>query len=115
MLLDALYGEGNTFQSFVEHRGSGFFVSVYGKSSKDGNEALRQSLQGKGIDVEPVLAPAIEPGSVTFVNAGEEVPHGDFVTQALNGDPLADVLSRIKGFPRGPEIGPVASQARAVE
>ena len=113
VLLDALYGEADTFQNFIEHRGSGFFVSVYGKSSKDGNEALKGRLQSGGVGFETALGPAIAPGSVGFVNAGETVPHGDFVTQALNGDPLADVLSRIKGFPRGPEM--VASGAGAVQ
>ena len=103
------------FQSYIEHRGPGFFVSVYGKSSKDGNEALESRLQARGIGVSTSLGSRIEPGSVTFVNAGEAVPHGDFVTQALNGDPLADVLGRIKGFRREPGEDEVASQAGATE
>ncbi len=110
VLLDALYGELDTFQNFVERRGSGFFVSVYGKSSKDGNAALERRLKARGVGVETALGSGIEPGNVRFVDAGEAVPHRDFVTDALNGDPLADILSRIKGFPRGPEIGPVASE-----
>ena len=115
VLLDALYGEGDTFQSYIEHRGPGFFVSVYGKSSKDGNEALESRLQARGIGISTSLGSRIEPGSVTFVNAGEAVPHGDFVTQALNGDPLADVLGRIKGFRREPGDDEVASQAGGIE
>ena len=114
VLLDALYGEADTFESYIDHRGSGFFVSVYGKSSKDGNEGLKQKLQGRGLAVETALGPEIAPGSVAFVNAGETVPHGDFVTQALNRDPLADVLGRIKGFSRVPEMGAVAGETPLV-
>ena len=113
VLLDALYGEQDTFEGFIAAReGERFFVSLYGKSSKDGNEALIRRLQARGTEIAASLGSSIEPGSVTFVDAGESVAHGDFVTQALNGSPLADVLSRIRGFPRRPDSGLLASDGQ---
>ncbi len=111
VLLDALYGEQETFESFVAHRGSGVFVSLYGKSSRDGNEALRRRLVARGVPiVDDSLTQAIGPGSVVFVDAGDAVAHGDFVTAALGGDPLTAVLSRLRGFPRDPAGGLLASE-----
>ena len=110
VLLDALYGEDDTFESFVEHRGPGFFVSLYGQSSRAGNEALRRRLQARGIPItNDSLNQTIAPGAVVFVDAGDGVAHGDFVTSALGGDPLAAVLARLRGFPRNPAEGLVAS------
>lgn len=111
VLLDALYGEEDTFEGFVAHRGAGFFVSLYGKSSRDGNEALRRKLVSRGVPiVDDSLTQAIGPGSVVFVDAGDAVAHGDFVTAALGGDPLAAVLARLHGFPRDPAGGLLASE-----
>ena len=111
VLLDALYGEEDTFARFVEGRGQGFFVSLYGKSSRDGNEALRRRLQARGIRItDDSLNQAVPPGGVVFVDAGDGVAHGDFVTAALDGDPLAAVLARLRGFPRNPAAGLVASE-----
>ena len=52
----------------------------------------------------------IAPGGVVFVDAGDAVAHGDFVTAALGGDPLAGVLGRLRGYPRNPAAGLVASE-----
>jgi hypothetical protein len=110
VLLDALYGEDETFETFVLHRGPGFFVSLYGKSSRIGNEALKRRLAARGVPfTDDSVGEAIGPGAVVFVDAGDAVPHGDFVTQALGGDPLAAVLARLRGFPRSPAAGLVAS------
>ena len=114
ILLDALYGEEETYESFIASRGDHFFVSVYGKSSKEGNLGVMRLLSDRGIAVETALGASIGPGSVAFVDAGEAVAHGDFVTQALNGDPLADILSRIRAFPRRPGSGLVASEAELI-
>ena len=51
----------------------------------------------------------IAPGAVVFVDAGDGVAHGDFVTSALGGDPLAAVLARLRNYPRNPAEGLVAS------
>jgi hypothetical protein len=110
VLLDALYGEEETFEGFVARRGQGFFVSLYGKSSRSGNEALRRRLAARGIPIgDDSLGEAIPAGGVVFVDAGDAVPHGDFVTAALGGDPLTAVLARLRGFPRSPAAGLVAS------
>ena len=111
VLLDALYGEEDTFQAFAAHRGQGFFVSLYGKSSRIGNEALKRRLAAAGVPIgDDSLPESIAPGAVVFVDAGDAVPHGDFVTTALGGDPLAAVLARLRGFPRSPAPGLVASE-----
>ena len=111
VLLDALYGEDDTFESFVLHRGPGFFVSLYGKSSRAGNEALKRRLAARGVPMgDDSLGEAIGAGAVAFVDAGDAVPHGDFVTGALGGDPLTAVLSRLRGFPRSPAPGLLASE-----
>ena len=111
VLLDALYGEEDTFADFVMRRGPGVFVSLYGKSSRAGNEALRRRLAARGVPVsDESLGDAIAPGGVVFVDAGDSVPHGDFVTAALGGDPLAAVLARLRGFPRNPAAALVASE-----
>ena len=100
VLLDAVYGELDTFQNFIvencKNQQKGFFLSVYGHSSRDGNENLKHRLIQCGMDFETVLRANIESGSVTFVDAGNTIAHYDFVTRALNGDPLADILSRLK-------------------
>ncbi len=111
VLLDALYGEEDAFQSFAEGRGDGFLVSLYGRSSREGNARLKLRLAGLGVGVDTGLRERIAPGSVTFVDAGDAVAHGDFVTDALGGDPLATLLKRVPGFPRGPETGQIASGA----
>ena len=111
VLLDALYGEDETFESFALHRGPGFFVSLYGKSSRAGNEAMKRRLAARGVPLtDDSVGEAIGPGAVVFVVAGDAVPHGDFVTQALGGDPLTAVLARLRGFPRNPAAGLVASE-----
>ena len=61
ILLDALYGEEETYESFIAGRGKGFFVSVYGKSSKDGNLGVMRHLRDSGVAVETALGPSIEP------------------------------------------------------
>ena len=46
------------------------------------------------------------PGSITFVDVGPDVKHDDFVTEAWTQNPLAWVLSRIGGYPRGNAVPP---------
>jgi hypothetical protein len=99
VLLDALYGEQDTFGAFVENRGSGFFVSAFSRSSRDGNLALESALQARQIPIGSALGAVIPSGSVTFIDAGD-VTHGDFVTQGFTRDPLAAILSRIPGYGR---------------
>lgn len=94
VLLDALYGEADTFSSWIERR-RGIFVSLYGASSRPGNDALRRRLVDDRIPVDDALPARLEPGRVVLVGADDVVAHGDMVTAALGGDPLARILGRI--------------------
>jgi hypothetical protein len=100
VLLDAVYGELDTSHDFIiencKNQQTSFFLSVYGRSSRDGNEDFKRRLIECGMNFESVLRATIEPGSVTFIDVGDTIAHRDFVTQALNGDPMADILSRLK-------------------
>lgn len=95
VLLDALYGEVDKFERWIEQaRGGAFFLSAYSGSSHDQNEALRARLERDGVRVETDLPDALRPGVVAFVDSGD-VKHEDFVNVAWTSDPLAAVLSRI--------------------
>jgi hypothetical protein len=97
VLLDALYGERDKFVSFVEGPGrNAFFVSAYSTSSREGNEAIRAALEADGVQTVTGLPAQLTPGVVAFVDAGP-VDHNDFVTSALGGAPLRDIISRIGG------------------
>jgi hypothetical protein len=97
VLLDALYGERDKFVSFVEGPGrNAFFVSTYSASSHEGNEAVRARLEADGVQTVTGLPAQLSPGVVAFVDAGA-VDHNDFVTSALGGAPLRDIISRIGG------------------
>ncbi len=97
VLLDALYGERDKFVRFVEGPGrDAFFVSAYSSSSHKGNEAFRAQLEADGVQTVTGLPAQLTPGVVAFVDAGS-VDHNDFVTSALGGAPLRDIISRIGG------------------
>src|SRR5271157_418591 len=82
VLLDALYGEKDKFASWAEGPGrSGFFVSAYSTSSRQGNEEIRARLEADGVRVQNELPARLAPGEVAFVDAGS-VDHADFVTSA---------------------------------
>jgi hypothetical protein len=103
ILLDALYGETDKFDTWIQHSigggGSGFFFSAYSDSSRGENMALQSSLAGQGIEVSASARRLrLSPGSVTFLFAGKDVVHKDFVTDAWVHDPLKLVLSAIEGF-----------------
>jgi hypothetical protein len=97
VLLDALYGERDKFASWAEGPGrSGFFVSAYSTSSREGNQEIRARLEANGVRVESSLPATLSPGVVAFVDAGA-VDHNDFVTSAWGGAPLRDIFARIGG------------------
>ena len=101
IMLDAAYGEGDRIAAWVaEHRQSVFLLSAYGTSSRDGNLTLQRLLATRRIPFATTLPARLGPGSIAFIDAGDEVAHGDFVTLAWDVDPLAAALSRIAGFPR---------------
>jgi len=96
ILLDALYGEVDTFADWIarRHRES-FFFSAYSKSTLAENLSLQQRLAPQSIAFATHMPDHLQPGSVTFLAAGDVV-HNDFVTQAWTQDPLRSVLVRLK-------------------
>jgi hypothetical protein len=95
ILLDALYGEGDKFAKWVEEsHGRAFFVSAYTRSSREGNDALRQDLARAGIGAENGLPSRLNGDSVVFIDAGD-LDHNDFVTSGWVANPVTDVLSRV--------------------
>jgi hypothetical protein len=106
VLLDAAYGELDTFAGWVAHEPSGFFVSAYTNSTHAQNEALKAKLAAKGIayDANPENAGR----GVTFLYTGAAFPHRDYVTRAWVENPIQDVLSRVALL--GGDTGRVASR-----
>jgi hypothetical protein len=95
VLLDALYGEVDKFQQWVEGSDRrAFFVSAYSASSRQENEEFRAKLEADGVSTESALPGSLQPGAVVFVDSGD-VSHDDFVTSAWTSDPLRDVFSRM--------------------
>jgi hypothetical protein len=94
ILLDALYGEIDTFAEWIarQHEQS-FFFSAYSKSTMAENLALQQRLAPLAFATH--LPEQLHPSSVAFLAAGNVV-HSDFVTQAWTPDPLRTVLTRLK-------------------
>jgi hypothetical protein len=120
VLLDALYGESDRFQRWVEHAasegGSGFFFSAYSGSSRPENTLLQSALAEHNLKVE--AAPRLlrlRQGSITFLFAGNDIDHKDFVTDAWIRDPLKAVLAAIEGYRRPTLVvaGPPQSEARS--
>ena len=102
VLLDALYGEEGKIASAVARRyGKAFLVSAFGPSTRDHNLVLEQTLAVRGVPWRTALPRSLGPRSVVFVDAGDDVVHGDFVTEGWVANPLQDVLARVEGFPRG--------------
>jgi hypothetical protein len=98
VLFDALYGELSKFKNWIATNRSGFFVSAYLSGTKGRNEDLARSLAADEIPMTGELVDGLKKGSVVFIDHGEDARHRDFVTNAWAPDPLADVLSRMKGF-----------------
>jgi len=95
VLLDAIYGEADKWERWVENsRGHAFFVSAYSLSSKDGNMDLKTKLVADGVQTMDALPDSLRPGVVAFVDSGD-VRHEDFVNSAWTSDPLKDIFSRI--------------------
>jgi hypothetical protein len=107
VMLDALYGEFDTYLPWVERRESAFFVSTHSRSAREENAAFQKLLTERSINFATSMPGALAPGSVTFVAAGDEVTHMDFVTKAWIDDPLKAVLTRIPGYSRTPPPKPI--------
>ncbi|TLY51386.1 MAG: alpha/beta hydrolase [Gammaproteobacteria bacterium] len=101
VLFDAMYGQLDKFASWIEAmHARTFFFSAYGESTHEENEALKSELDDVNLRYKTAAPKKLAPGSVTFVDAGPNVKHDDFITQAWTQNPLAWVLSRVPGYPR---------------
>lgn len=96
ILLDALYGETDTFAAWIAKRqAQSFFFSAYSLSSTAENARLQQKLADANIDFATDLPKRLRRGSVAFLAAGG-VPHREFLTDAWTHDPVVAVLRRLK-------------------
>jgi hypothetical protein len=102
ILLDALYGEVDTFASFIARDRSRFFVSTYLSSTEGKNAQLERILAEREVDFGTALSPRLEPGTVAIFSGGDEqqVNHRDLVTHAWVDNPVADLLRRMRRYRR---------------
>ena len=112
-LFDALYGETEKFDAWIDQRGPAFFFSAYSDSSQTENAALQRSLKERRQRFH-VLSKSpphlrLTRGSLTFLAAGGDIQHNDFMTEAWVADPLAAVLAGIDGL-RIPQPRPALKQ-----
>ena len=98
VLLDALYGETEKFDRWIDQRGSAFFFSAYSESSRTENLALQRSLAERHVDLSLPKPLRLTERSVTFLATGPGIQHNDFMTQSWVRNPLTAVLSGIEGF-----------------
>jgi hypothetical protein len=100
LLFDALYSDHDKFANWLAKRPRAFFFSSYGKTARDDNAVLQRMLAERGVRFQTALPASLALGSVSFLDANDEIKHEDFMTEAWVKDPLRVVLRRIKGFSR---------------
>src|SRR5258708_30530429 len=89
-----MYGQLDKFASWIEAmHARTFFLSAYGVSTHEENEALKSQLDDANLRYKTAPPKKLLPGSITFIDAGPDVKHDDFVTEAGTQHPLASVLS----------------------
>lgn len=99
ILLDAIFGEEEKFARWIDgHSAKAFFVSAYGRSSREGNLRVLQLLAGSGIHIDAGAPRRLAPGTVAFIDS--DAPHDSYVTKAFVGNPLQWLLARIPGLER---------------
>ncbi|HEX4555859.1 MAG TPA: alpha/beta hydrolase [Xanthobacteraceae bacterium] len=98
VLLDALYGELDKFADFITTNRTAFFVSAYTHSTKRRNVELENILSERDVTIGSALKPNRLEGSVTFLPAGNDVRHRDFVNHAWAAKPIKDLLSRMTEY-----------------
>jgi hypothetical protein len=96
VLLDALYGEIDTFASWISSRQKAFFLSAYASSTRAHNAELVEILKGRDVAYNTKLQGPLRGGSVTFISTDAETAHRDFVTRAWTHHPVKDVLHRLR-------------------
>lgn len=100
VLLDALYGELDTFASWIERDRKSFFVSAYLDSTARKNAALQRILSERAVEFTTELEPRLKNGTVAILSGGSEANHRDLLTRAWVENPLEDLLGRLKEFRR---------------
>jgi hypothetical protein len=99
ILLDALYGELDTFADWISGHRSAFFVSVYTDGTSRRNSELEHILRGRAVPFDTELKQQPLQGNVTFVSTGE-VSHRNFVTHAYVENPVQDLVGRLAEYRR---------------
>lgn len=111
ILIDAPYGEEDRFANWVTKRNmDSFFFSAYATAARHNNMQLMRLLNERRIGYRSGVPDSLAPGTVAFFDAGDEIVHSDFVTQAWVDDPLKNLLTRISGFSRSSEKLPAAKR-----
>ena len=110
VLFDALYGSSTSSRT-GSRRPPAFFVSSFGKAAREENTTLQRMLRERGVRFQNALPANLTRGSVTFLDATDDVKHVDFMTEAWVDDPLKVVLrefpaSRAGGAPAGATAKP---------
>jgi hypothetical protein len=100
VLLDALYGEVDTFAHWISLREKAFFVSAYANSTRARNAQLADIVKGRDVAVATKLQGPLRSGSVTFISTAPETEHRDFVTKAWADHPITDLLRRLRAEAR---------------
>jgi len=96
VLLDALYGDMDTFANWISSRDKAFFLSAYANSTRARNTELASMLKGHDVNVGTKLKGPLRGGSVTFIATSPETEHRDFVTKAWAHHPIKDLLQRLR-------------------
>ncbi len=102
ILLDSPFGDLEKFADWLARRTPAFFVSAYGKATREQHGVLQRLLTDGGVGFRTALPASLTPRSVSFVASPDDVKHADFVTDAWVKDPLKVLLRRIDGFSRAP-------------
>lgn len=100
VLLDALYGELDKFETWIRSDRTRFFVSAYLGSTRARNLELQRILAEQNIPVRTSFEPQLRPGSVIFIAGGADERHSNFVTQAWTTNPISDLLKRLLEYQR---------------
>ncbi len=100
VLLDALYGDIDTFAGWISSRQKAFFLSAYANSTRSHNAELEEILKARDVAYKTKLQGPLRLGSVTFISTDPETEHRDFVTHAWTHHPVKDLLQRLRAESR---------------
>lgn len=101
VLLDALYGELDKFEKWIEQDRSRFFISAYLNSTRARNAELQRLLKEKNIPFKMTLDRRVRAGSITFLSGGgDDETHRDYVSDGWVANPISDLLNRLREYKR---------------